>query len=68
MTSPFTLRNDFANEPSISVIQQEGECNFEFEDSGQRIPVENLISPLFINKDGHAFKIQILKAISVKSM
>jgi hypothetical protein len=29
--------------------------------------VENSISPPFIGKDGHAFKVQILKATSVKS-
>ena len=57
MNSPFILGNDFADQYSISVIQQEGGCNLEFGDSGQRMVVENSISPPFIDEDGHAFKV-----------
>jgi hypothetical protein len=67
MTSPFILGNDFVDQYLISVIQQEGGCNLEFGDSGQRMVVENSISPPFIDEDGHAFKVQILKATSIKS-
>jgi hypothetical protein len=67
MTSPFILENDFADQYSILVIRQEGGWNLEFGDSGQRMVVENLISPPFIDKDCHTFKVQVLKATSIGS-
>jgi hypothetical protein len=67
MSSPCILGNNFADQYLILVIQQEGGCNLEFRTSGQRMVVENSILPLFIDKDGHTFKVQILKATSVKS-
>ena len=57
MSSPFILGNNFADQYWISVIQQERGCNLEFRDSGRRMVVENSISPLFIDKDGHTFKV-----------
>src|SRR6202790_5267384 len=65
--SPFILGNDFADQYSISVIQQEGGCNLEFGDSGRRMVVENLISPPFTDEDGHTFKVRVLKATSFES-
>ena len=67
MTSPFILGNDFADQYSISVIQQEGGCNLEFGDSGQRMEVENSVLPPFVDEDGHAFKVQVLNATSIRS-
>jgi hypothetical protein len=57
MTSPFILGNDFADQYSISAIQQEGGCNLEFGDSGRRMVVENSVSPPFTDEDGHTFKV-----------
>ena len=67
MTSPFILENDFADQYSILVIRQEGGWNLEFGDSGQRMVVENLISPPFIDKDCYTFKVRVLKATSIGS-
>src|ERR1700683_5518775 len=62
MSTPFILGNDFADQSSILVIQQEGACFIEFGDSDQRMPVNNLVSPPFINEDGHAFKLRVLNS------
>ena len=61
MSTPLILGNDFADQYSISVIQQEGSCYIEFRDSGQRMPVNNSVSPPFIDEDRHAFKMGVLK-------
>src|ERR1700683_1786444 len=62
MSTPFILGNDFADQYSISAIRQEGTCFIEFGDSDRRMPVNNSVLPLFINKDGHAFKLRVLNS------
>ena len=65
--SPFILGNDFADQYLILVIRQEGGCNLEFGGSDQRMVVENSVSTLFTDEDGHVFKVRVLKATSFKS-
>jgi len=62
MSTPFILGNDFADQYSISVIRQEGTCFIEFGDSDQRMPVNNSVSPPFINEEGHVFKLRVLNS------
>ena len=66
MNTPSILRNDFGDQYSISVIHQEGSCLIEFGDSNWRMPVNNSVSPPFLDKDGHAFKLRVLNS-SAKS-
>src|SRR6267378_4588025 len=54
MSTPFILGNDFADQYTISVIRQEGSCFIEFGDLDRKMPVNNSISPLFLNEEGHA--------------
>jgi hypothetical protein len=61
MSTPLILRNDFVDQYSISVILQEESRFKEFGDSGQRMPMNNSVSHLFLDEDGHAFKLCILK-------
>jgi hypothetical protein len=61
MSTPFILGNDFTDQYSISVIRQEGSCFIEFGDLDQKMPVNNSISPLFLDEEGHAFKLCVLK-------
>ena len=46
----------------ISVIHQEGSCTIEFGDSNWRMPVNNSVSLLFLDEDGHAFKLRVLNS------
>ena len=62
MSTLFILENDFADQYSILVLQWEGTCLIEFGDSGQRMPVNNLVSPPFIDKEGHTFKLCVLNS------
>jgi hypothetical protein len=66
MSTPLILGNDFADQYSILVIRQEGSCTIEFGDSNRRMPVNNSVSPLFLDEDGHAFKLRVLNS-SAKS-
>ena len=66
MSTPLILGNDFADQYSILVIHQEGSCTIEFGDSDQRMPVNNSVSPPFLDEDGHAFKLCVLNS-SAKS-
>ena len=66
MSTPLILGNDFVDQYSISVILQEGSCFIEFGDSNQRMLVNNSVSPPFIDKDGHTFKLCVLNS-SAKS-
>jgi hypothetical protein len=61
MSTPFILGNDLADQYSISVIRQEGSCFIEFGDSNRKMAVNNSISPPFIDEEGHAFKLRVLK-------
>ena len=62
MSTLFILENDFADQYSILVLQWEGTCLIEFGDSDSRMPVNNLVSPLFIDKEGHTFKLRVLNS------
>ena len=62
MSTPFILGNDFADQYSISVIRKEGNCFIEFGDSDRRMPVNNSVSPPFIDEEGHAFKLRVLNS------
>src|SRR6266436_8457714 len=62
MSTPFILGNDFADQYSISVIRQEGSCFVEFGDSNRKMAVNNPISPPFLDEEGHAFKLRVLKS------
>src|ERR1700683_4270317 len=62
MSTPFILGNDFADQYSILVIQQEGTCFIEFGDSDRRMLVNNSVSPPFIDEEGHAFKLRVLNS------
>ena len=44
------------------MIWQEGFCFIEFGDSDQRMPVNNLVSPPFIDEEGHTFKLRVLNS------
>ena len=66
MSTPLILGNDFADQYSISVIRQEGSCAIEFGDSNRRMPVNNSVSPPFLDEDGHTFKLRVLNS-SAKS-
>ena len=66
MSTPLILGNDFTDQYSISVIRQEGSCTIEFGDSNQRMAVNNSVSPPFLDKDGHTFKLYVLNS-SAKS-
>ena len=66
MSTPLILGDDFTDQYSISVICQEGSCTIEFGDSNQRMPVNNSVSPPFLDEDGHAFKLHVLNS-SAKS-
>ena len=48
------------------MIHQKGSCTIEFGDSNRRMPVNNSVSPLFLDKDGPAFKLHVLNS-SAKS-
>jgi hypothetical protein len=61
MSTPFILGNYFADQYFISVIRQEGSCFIEFGDSNRKMAVDNFISPPFIDKEGHTFKLRVLK-------
>ena len=50
----------------ISVIRQEGSCTIEFGDTNRRMPVNNSVSPPFLDEDGHTFKLHVLNS-SAKS-
>jgi hypothetical protein len=60
--TPLILGNDFADQYSISVIQKEGTCFIEFGDSDWRMLVNNLVSPPFIDEEGHTFKLCVLNS------
>src|ERR1700723_1634652 len=62
MSTLFILGNDFADQYSISVIRKDRNCFIEFGDSDQRMPVNNLVSPPFIDKEGHTFKLRVLNS------
>jgi hypothetical protein len=62
MSTLFVLGNDFADQYSISLIRQEGTCFIEFGDSDRRMPVNNLVSPSFIDEKGHTFKLCVLNS------
>ena len=64
MSTPLILGNDFADQYSILVICQEGSCAIEFGDSNRRMPVNNSVSPPFLEEDGHAFKLRILNSLA----
>ena len=66
MSTPLILGNDFANQYSLLVIHQEESCAIEFGDSNQRMPVNNSVSPPFLDEDGHTFKLRVLNS-SAKS-
>ena len=55
MSTPFILGNDFTDQYSILVIWKE------------RMPVNNSVSPPFIDEEGHTFKLRILSS-STRSM
>jgi len=44
------------------VIRQEGSCFVEFGDSNRKMAVNNSISPPFLDEEGHAFKLHVLKS------
>ena len=62
MSTPLILRNDFMDQYSILVMCQEGSCTIEFRDSNRRMLVNNSVSPPFLDEDGHAFKLHVLKS------
>ena len=62
MGTSFILGNNFTDQYSILVIQQEETCFIEFGDSNQMMPVNNLVSPPFIDEEGHTFKLRILNS------
>ena len=62
MGTPLILGNDFADQYLISVILQEGSCTIEFGDSNRRMPVNNSVSPPFLDEDGHTFKLRVLNS------
>jgi len=62
MSTPFILGNDFVDQYSILVIRQEGSCFIELGDLDQKMPVNNSISPLFLNEEGHTLKLHALKS------
>ena len=66
MSTPLILGNDFTDQYSISVIHQEGSCTIDFGDSNRRMPLNNSVSQLFLDKNGHALKLHILNS-SAKS-
>ena len=66
MSTPIILGNDFADQYSISVIGQEWSCMIEFGDSDRRMPMNNSVSPPFLDKVGHTFKLHVLNS-SAKS-
>ena len=66
MSTPLISGNDVADQYSILVIHQEGSCMIEFGESDPRMPVNNSVSPPFLEKDGHTFKLHVLNS-SVKS-
>ena len=58
MTTPLILGNDFADQYSLSVKQMEGRTFLEFGDSGRTLDIANSVSPEFISKDSHAFRVR----------
>ena len=48
------------------MIHQKGSCTIEFGDSNRRMPVNNSVSPPFLDKDRHTFKLHVLNS-SAKS-
>ena len=64
MTTPFILGNDFADQYFLSVKQMQGRAFLEFGDSGQSLDIANLVSPNFINEEGHAFWVQRISSTS----
>ena len=66
MSTPLILGNNFADQYSISVICQEGSCTMDFRDSNWRMPVNNSVSPSFLDEDGCTFKLCVLNS-SAKS-
>ena len=64
MTNPLILGNDFANQYSLLVKRVEGRLFLEFRESGQSLDITNLVSPEFINEDGHAFKVWRISSTS----
>lgn len=60
MSTPLILGNNFADKYSISVLRIDGETRLELSESGRQMKVENSVSPLFTDEDGHAFKIRVL--------
>ena len=48
------------------MIRQEGSCTIEFGDSNRRMPVNNSVSPPFLDEDRHTFKLHVLNS-SAKS-
>ena len=49
---------------SLSVKWVEGKLFLEFGDSKQSLDIANLVSPEFIDEDGHAFKVQRISLTS----
>ena len=64
MSTPLILRNYFMDQYSISVICQKGFCLIEFGDFNWRMPVNNSVSPPFLDEDGHTFKLCVLNSLA----
>ena len=64
MTTPLILRNDFADQYSLSVKQMEGRTFLEFGDSGRSLDIASSVASEIIDKEGHAFKIQRLESVN----
>ena len=59
ISADFILGNDFADQYSLSLLQDEGETMLSFGRSGRSIRVHNTLSTPFLDEDGHSFKIRV---------
>ena len=60
MTTPFTLGNDFTDQYSMSIIQNEGKCHLDFGNSGRRLKVDSSTGPVYLTDQGQTFKVCVI--------
>jgi hypothetical protein len=64
MTTPLILGNDFADQYSLPVKRVEGKSFLEFRDSGRSVDIANLVSPEFVDEEGHTFKVRRIPEVN----